>query len=96
MGRAILLAHEATHVWQWQNRAVTGYSPLAAASENLQMRDPYVYELEPGKAFLDYGFEQQARMVGDYVCEVSRNPRSAKSRALMDVLAPVFGPQLRR
>lgn len=96
LGRAILLAHEATHVWQWQNRALTGYSPVAAASENLRMRDPYAYELQPGKAFLDYGFEQQARIVGDYVCEVTKDPRSARSRALMEVLAPVFGPQIRR
>lgn len=96
LARAILLAHEATHVWQWQNRAMTGYSPLAAASENIRMRDPYAYELETGKGFLDYGYEQQARMVGDYVCEVIKNPRSAKSRALMEILAPVFGPQIYR
>lgn len=96
LARAILLAHEATHVWQWQNRALTGYSPLAAASENIRMRDPYAYELEPGKGFLEFGYEQQARMVGDYVCEVTKNPRSAKARALMEVLAPVFGPQIYR
>ena len=37
---AMLLAHEATHVWQWQNRKVTGFSPLKAASEHGFQREP--------------------------------------------------------
>ena len=90
LARAILLAHEATHIWQWQNRAVTGYSPLAAAVENFKSRDPYSYTLEPGKAFLDYGFEQQARIVGDFVCHSTADPNSAKTRALSAILDPVF------
>ncbi|NKB26055.1 MAG: hypothetical protein GKR99_00160 [Rhodobacteraceae bacterium] len=90
--RAILMAHEATHVWQWQNRDITGYSPFAAVMENIRARDPYSYELEAGKPFLDYGFEQQARIVGDFVCHSAADPNSAKTKALGALLKPVFGP----
>jgi len=92
LARAILMAHEATHVWQWQNRDITGYSPFAAVMENIRMRDPYSYELEAGKPFLDYGFEQQARIVGDFVCHSAADPNSAKTKALGTLLKPVFGP----
>ncbi len=89
---AMLFAHEITHVWQWQNRDITGYSPFAAVMENIRARDPYSYELEAGKPFLDYGFEQQARIVGDFVCHSAANPKSAKTKALGTLLKPVFGP----
>ena len=92
LARAILLAHEATHVWQWQNRDITGYSPYAAMMENVRSRDPYSYELEPGKGFLEYGFEQQGRIVGDFVCETAADPHSERTAALRALLVPVFGP----
>lgn len=62
-----LFAHELAHVWQYQNRARTGYSLLAVASEHLIYREPYDYVVEPGKKFLDYRFEQQAKMIEDWV-----------------------------
>ena len=65
---ARLLAHEATHVWQWQNRRRTKYTPFKAILEHIQHKDPYIYlPLIPGQLFLDYRYEQQAQMVGDYV-----------------------------
>ena len=36
LSEAMLLAHEMTHVWQWQNRKRTGYHPLRAAAEQRQ------------------------------------------------------------
>jgi hypothetical protein len=52
-----LLIHELTHVWQAQSRG-RYYLPL--------MRHPfcrYRYELRGGRAFTDYGLEQQAEIV---------------------------------
>ncbi len=52
-----LFIHELTHVWQSQKRG-RFYLPL--------MRHPfcrYGYELKPGRAFEDYGLEQQAEIV---------------------------------
>ncbi len=52
-----LFIHEMTHVWQAQTRG-RFYLPL--------MRHPfcrYRYEAIPGKAFEDYGLEQQAEIV---------------------------------
>ena len=43
---AMLLAHELVHVWQWQNRAQTGYSPLRAAFEHGGASDPYLFDLK--------------------------------------------------
>ncbi len=56
-----LLAHELTHVWQYQMGHMTG------ASYVLSFNWRYDYALEPGRDFLDYGFEQQASIVEDYV-----------------------------
>lgn len=50
-----LLIHEMVHVWQHQKGI---FLPIA--------RHPfctYAYELVPGKAFADYGIEQQAEIV---------------------------------
>ena len=54
----MLFAHEMVHVWQWQNRHVTGYHPLKAAQEHNAV-DPYLFDLSQAPKFLDYGFEQQ-------------------------------------
>lgn len=62
-----LLAHELVHVWQHQNRDRTGYSLLAIALERLQYKEPYKYEITPGKRFLDYRFEQQGAIMQRYV-----------------------------
>ena len=64
---AMLFAHEMTHVWQWQNRDRTGFTPWRAALEHTGSPDPYLFETDRGD-FLDYGFEQQGSIVEEYVC----------------------------
>lgn len=87
---AMLLAHEVTHVWQWQNRAVTGYSPLRAAREHATQDDPYLFELAPDRTFLDFGFEQQGTIVEEYVCCRALAPDGARTLRLHALLAEVM------
>jgi hypothetical protein len=57
IGLQALFMHELTHVWQSQTKG-RFYLPL--------MRHPfcrYGYQLAPGRAFQDYGLEQQAEIV---------------------------------
>lgn len=55
-----LLAHELTHVWQYES-GMTLWRYL------WRERGRYRYRLIPDKAFTDYGYEQQAAMVEDWV-----------------------------
>jgi len=64
---ANLFAHEATHVWQQQNAELTGYSIIKAILEHIRYKDPYKYDLIHGKKFLEYRYEQQGKMIQDYV-----------------------------
>ncbi|MEX0303539.1 MAG: hypothetical protein AB3N24_14070 [Leisingera sp.] len=84
---AMLLAHEATHVWQWQNRKRTGYSPLRAAAEHGNNRDPYLFDLEGSSDFLSYGYEQQGAIVEEYVCCRSLAPQAARTKRLHRMLS---------
>ena len=87
--QALIFAHELTHVWQWQNRARTGYTPFRAAAESLRIVDPYF--APPGEAaFLSFGYEQQAAMVEDYLCFAFANPNHPRRAELRAILAPVF------
>ena len=52
------LIHELTHVWQLQH----GLKVVRGALINRR----YSYVMQAGKPFLNYGIEQQARMVQDY------------------------------
>ena len=87
---AMLLAHEMTHVWQWQNRARTGYTPLRAASEHSQNPDPYLFDLDGIPRLLDYGFEQQGAIVEEYVCCRALAPDAARTKRLHDMLQAEF------
>lgn len=87
---AMLLAHELTHVWQWQNRDLTGYHPFRAAVEHLESDDPYLFSVDQTRAFLNYGFEQQGTIVEEYVCCRSLAPNAARTKRLHDMLAEVF------
>lgn len=89
LAAAMFLAHELTHVWQWQNRRVTGYSPWRAATEHLGAADPYLFDSEGGE-FLDYGYEQQASIVEEYLCCRTLDPRGARTVRLDAVLRPVL------
>jgi len=85
LAQAMLLAHELTHIWQWQNRDLTGYHPLRAVQEQRDP-DPYLYDLEPPRDFLDYGFEQQAALVEEFACCRALDPKGARTQALYDLL----------
>ncbi len=84
---AMLLAHEITHVWQWQQRERTAYHPLRAAAEHGGNPDPYLFDLETEPAFVDFGFEQQGAIVEEYVCCRALAPQAPRTRRLHDMLA---------
>ena len=90
MPHALLLAHELTHVWQWQNRHITGYHPLRAVAEAARRTDPYFYGVEGAPDFFDFGHEQQAALVQDYVCHRFLDPGAPRMGELRSILAPVF------
>ncbi len=87
---AMLLAHELTHVWQWQNRETTGYHPLRAAAEHGGRKDPYLFDLDTSPDFLSYGFEQQGAIVEEYVCCRALDPQAQRTRRLHDMLGTHF------
>ncbi|KIC46990.1 hypothetical protein RA28_04535 [Ruegeria sp. ANG-S4] len=87
---AMLLAHEVTHVWQWQNRETTGYHPLRAAAEHGRLSDPYLFDLDTSPDFLAYGFEQQGSIVEEYVCCRALDPGAPRTKRLHDMLQPHF------
>lgn len=79
-----VLAHELTHVWQYQ------HGVLSALRYVLSGNWRYAYTLEPKRHFLDYGFEQQASMVEDYVLltngKPARHGRGVNAAAIKAVL----------
>ncbi|MCI2399374.1 hypothetical protein [Aliiroseovarius subalbicans] len=87
---ALLMAHELVHVWQWQNRARTDYTPSTSGAESVGNRDPYFYEADPTRTFLSYGFEQQAAMIEDYVCYRLFEPNAPRRRELYELINPVL------
>ncbi|WP_371168416.1 hypothetical protein [Aliiroseovarius sp. 2305UL8-7] len=92
MPQALLMAHELVHVWQWQNRARTGYTPWRSGAESLRKGDPYYWPAREPGAYLSYNFEAQAAMVEDYMCMTlfdPTNPRRAELEALIGPVLPV-------
>ena len=87
---ARLLAHEAVHAWQWQNRALTGYHPVRAAFEHARSLDPYLFDIETSAHFLDYGFEQQGAIMEEYVCCRTLAPDAGRTGRLHAMLGEVF------
>lgn len=87
---AIILAHELTHAWQWQNREMTGYTPWRAVQESWQMVDPYFSTANDAPTFLLFGYEQQAAIVEDYVCFAVANPNHPRRYELREILDPVL------
>lgn len=86
---AMLLSHELTHVWQWQNRRLTGYTPLKAATEHSPGGDPYLFELGDVK-FLDFGYEQQGSIVEELVCCRALKPQGARTKRLHALVSQVM------
>jgi hypothetical protein len=69
----IVLAHEPTHVWSYQHQgsayAINSVLDQVQALKQGSRNGAYVYQ--PGRAhFVDYGEEQRAMMVQDYVAAV--------------------------
>ena len=88
--QAIILAHELTHAWQWQNREKTGYTPWRAVRESLLKVDPYFSNPDDAPTFLLFGYEQQAAIVEDYVCFAVANPNHPRRFELREILQPVL------
>ena len=86
---AMLLAHELTHIWQWQNRKLTGYHPLKAASEH-NAEDPYLFDLSRDPKFLDYGYEQQGAIVEEFVCCRAIAPQAPRTKRLHNMIGQVM------
>jgi len=84
---AMLLAHELTHVWQWQNRKVTGYSPLRAAREHQFGSDPYLFDIAEERTFSEFGFEQQGSIVEEFVCCRALAPQAPRTKRLHKLIA---------
>lgn len=79
---ADLLLHEVTHVWQNQNQ-----SPLQFAW-NYFTNNPrnYAYQIVAGKAFTDYGIEEQAEMVQDYyLAYLAPTPKATPSTETQEI-----------
>ena len=90
LAEAMRLAHELTHVWQWQHRREVGYSPLFAAFEHVELEDPYLVELDPARSFVDYGWEQQGVIVEEFVCCRSLDPGAPRTEELHRLVSEVF------
>jgi hypothetical protein len=98
LAAAMFFAHEMTHVWQWQNRGITGYHPFRAFAEHWTTEDPYLFDGGSGNRFLDYGYEQQASLVEEYVCCRALDPggdRTARLERLLRQSMPL-APRLDR
>ncbi len=90
LGAAMFIAHELTHVWQWQNRALTGYSPLRGGMEHFAGADPYLFNPATEARFLDFGYEQQASLVEEFICCQALDPEGARTARLHALLAEVM------
>lgn len=83
----MLFAHEMVHVWQWQNRRETGYTPLRAAFEHDGARDPYLFDLDTNPKFSDFGFEQQGAIMEEFVCCRALDPTAPRTERLHRLIA---------
>jgi hypothetical protein len=87
---ALIMAHELVHVWQWQNRARTGYSVQGSAGETVETVDPYWFVAERDAEFLTYGYEQQGAIMQDFVCHALFDAEDPKLDELAAILRPVL------
>lgn len=87
---ALIMAHELVHVWQWQNRARTGYTIRGSAGETVATVDPYWFTAARDAEFLRYGYEQQGAILQDFVCYALFDADDPKRDELAALLRPVF------
>jgi hypothetical protein len=60
-----LFIHEMTHIWQAQKQP-RSLAKLKAGFLRAAGRDPYAYDVNDETKFMDYGIEQQARLMQDF------------------------------
>lgn len=87
---AMFLAHELTHAWQWQNRKVTKYHPIKAAKEHQTAEDPYLFDPDEEREFLEFGYEQQGRIVEEYLCCSLLDPDAPRTTRLAKMIDRYF------
>jgi len=87
---SVLLAHELVHVWQWQNRDRTAYTPEGAAGETITQVDPYWFDAAGRAEFFALGYEQQGALVQDFVCYALFDRKNPALNDLAAVLRPVL------
>jgi len=90
---AMFFAHEMVHIWQWQNRDLTGYSPFKGLSEHRPDVDPYLFDPAQQIDFLDMGYEQQAALVEEFICCRTLAPDAPRTERLYHTLAAVMPVQ---
>jgi hypothetical protein len=69
---------------------VTGYHPFRAFSEHVRIEDPYLFDPQDDRRFLDYGYEVQASLVEEYVCCRAVDPRGARTARLERLIGQVM------
>jgi len=52
--------------------------------------DPYLFDTGGNPQFSDFGYEQQASLVEEYVCCVTLDPEGARTQRLEALLSPVM------
>lgn len=81
-----VMAHELAHVCQYQEWGALRYLAQGAWNQvvlrTLLRRDVYRWDFQPGKAFRDYGMEQQGQIVQDCF------DLSSSKRAAAQLLSP--------
>jgi len=87
---AMYFAHEMVHIWQWQNRDLTGYSPFKGAAEHRPGADPYLFDPDEEIDFLTMGYEQQAVLVEEFICCRTLAPEAPRTQRLYDTLSAVM------
>jgi hypothetical protein len=79
-----VMAHELAHVCQYEEWGAVRYLAQGAWNQimlrTLLRRDVYRWDPEPGKAFANYGMEQQGQIVQD--CFDITSPRRAQAQRL--------------
>ena len=93
LSAAMFFAHEMIHIWQWQNRDVTGYSPFRGLAEHKPGVDPYLFDPQSEISFLEFGYEQQASLVEEFICCRTIAPNAARTERLYQTLAQVMPVQ---
>jgi hypothetical protein len=71
----MFFAHEMTHVWQWQNRDLTGYHPFRAFAEHAWSRTP-ISSIRRRPPLSRLRLRGAGLLVEEYVCCRAVDPRA--------------------